>query len=143
MGDWIAICGACRAEAIGDLRAGRFSESNLLFPPEFGAGDILYVQDAVAEINGQPVIELDFERDEPMSCMFADRLIPDWVSAVASLTPTDGASLMRRWSARYFAEELREPNWQRYIDGTYGKDLIELCRLARYRDGDVVMVWFL
>ncbi|WP_220498503.1 hypothetical protein, partial [Stieleria mannarensis] len=43
-GDWITIREACRSEAINELRRGQFSQSHLLFPPEFGAGDILFLQ---------------------------------------------------------------------------------------------------
>ena len=142
-GDWIAIRDACRTELIDELRSGRFSESLLLFPPEFGAGDILFLQDAVARLTGSPVIALDFERDEPTGCMFADRLIAEWVSSVASVSPADGSLLMQYWSERYFTEELSKPDWHKHIAGTLGTDVIELCRLSMVRSLDVVMVWIL
>lgn len=142
-GDWIAIREACRAELIDELRSGRFSESVLLFPPEFGAGDILFLQDAVARLTGSPVIELDFERDEPSGCMFADRLIAEWVSSVASVSPADGSVLMQYWSERYFTEELPEPAWHKHVAGTLGNNMIELCRLSMVRSLDVVMIWIL
>ncbi len=142
-GDWTTIRDACRTEMIDDLRTGQYSESHLQFPSEFGAGDLLFVQDALATLTGNPVVELDFERDEPAGCMFADRLIPDWVSSVASFSTADGTKLMQLWSERYYSYELREPDWQQHIAGRLGQDLINLCRLSQDRSLDVVMIWFL
>lgn len=142
-GNWTTIRNACRAEMTDDLRAGRYSESHLLFPTEFGAGDILFVQDAISARTAKPIVELDFDRDEPAGCMFADRLFPDWVSSVASLSAANGFNLMERWSERYLANELREPDWHQYIAGKWGQDLIHLCRLATDRSLDVVMIWSL
>uniref|UniRef100_UPI0015FFFA48 hypothetical protein n=1 Tax=Stieleria mannarensis TaxID=2755585 RepID=UPI0015FFFA48 len=101
------------------------------------------LQDAVAKLTGSPIIDIDFERDEPVGGMFADRLIYNWVSSVASVSPDDGPALMKHWSHRYFVEELREPDWHQHITGTFGSDLIALCRLSMDRSLSVVMVWFL
>jgi hypothetical protein len=142
-GDWANIRDSCRASALDELRAGRVSEMHILFPPEFGAGDILFLQDAVAELAELPAVHIDFERDEPHGGMFVDRLIPAWTHSVASLSISNGPILMERWSARYCTEEERAPDWHEHVGGSFGGRLIQLCRLAQERNLDVVMVWFL
>ena len=83
-GDWASVCDACTTGEPSKLHSGDHSESHVIFPDPFGAGDILFIQDIVAEITSSSPIHIDFERWE-CGCLFVDRLAINWVRSVATL----------------------------------------------------------
>lgn len=121
-GDWASVCDACTTGEPSKLHSGDHSESHVIFPDPFGAGDILFIQDIVAEITSSSPIHIDFERWE-CGCLFVDRLAINWVRSVATLDVNNGTRLLKRWSEMYFASENRLPDWHAHENGNLGKEL--------------------
>ena len=142
-GEWAVICDVCSAGDPSQLRAGDYSESQLIFPAPFGAGDILFIQDVVAESKSSPPVNVDFERWEPgVGCLFVDRLAIEWVHSIAALNQSFGPELLQRWSDLYFAAEDRLPDWHvDHANGTLGDQLIRICKTTLERNHDLCMVW--
>ena len=142
-GDWKTICDVCESGKLEALRAGAYSESHLLFPAEFVAGDILFVQDAVADLTSNPLVHIDFERAESDGGLFIDRLVVPWVHSIASLSDNSGQQLMKRWAALYYSAENSKPAWNIHTSNTLGADLIRICRFSIDNKLDLSMVWIL
>ena len=142
-GDWPSICDACAIGEPSKLHAGDHSESHVIFPDPFGAGDILFIQDIVAEMTSSSPIHIDFERRE-CGCLFVDRLAINWVRSVAKLDVNNGAQLLGRWSEMYFEAEDRLPDWHAdYANGDLGDRLIAICKSALKQNLDLCMAWVL
>ena len=144
-GEWAVICDACTAGDSSRLHSGDHSELQLIFPSPFGAGDILFIQDIVAEFSSTSPIAVDFERwESEIGCLFVDRLAVDWVCSVAALDLAVGSQLLNRWSELYFAAEHRLPDWHAdHTNGGLGDGLIAMCKAALKQNLDLCMVWVL
>ena len=134
---------ACVENRLSHLRNGAVTKDYVLFPKEFRPAEILYIEDAVATLTGRPVVEIDIYREELDGCLFVDRLYPNWVEHVASLSEDDASNLQQEWTKEYYQAEGEPPEWAAVDHTNLLRQFIKVVRTAFLERKDLVMVWIL
>ena len=112
------------------------------FPDPISPSQIIQLGEAVTSLTGVSAeFGLEDNREEPIGCVFVDRLDAAWVSAASLLEPSTAKEIGIRWVAACTDAEREKPPWAEWDKADVVGRFLNLCKMSVATNTDLVMVW--